>query len=119
MSDLKCAKCDKGFTAGAILTALEKKWHQECFVCSGCNAQLHNQSFHCKDETPFCVACWKERFQPKCATCGVVIDPSEQYMTYNEKAYHKGCFTCDSCKQTLAGKQFCIKDNKYFCPEHV
>lgn len=52
-------------------------------------------------------------------TCNKIIDPSEQYMTYDKKAYHKQCFTCFACHESLAGKQFCIKDNQYYCPEHV
>ncbi|VDL94175.1 unnamed protein product [Schistocephalus solidus] len=119
MSTGLCAKCAKGFVSGSILNALDKRWHPECFLCAGCQNQLANQSFHCKDEVPYCINCWKERFQPRCATCHVIIDPSEQYMTYNDNAYHKGCFTCNKCKNTLAGKQFCIVDGQYLCPEHV
>ena len=67
MSSGICAKCAKPFAAGSILNALDKRWHPECFVCAGCKHQLANQSFHCKDEVPYCVNCWKEKFQPRCA----------------------------------------------------
>nr|VZI42746.1 unnamed protein product [Spirometra erinaceieuropaei] len=93
MSAGLCAKCAKGFVSGSILNALDKRWHPECFLCAGCQNQLANQSFHCKDEVPYCVNCWKQKFQPRCATCQVIIDPSEQYMTYNDNAYHKGVHT--------------------------
>ncbi|VDM19401.1 unnamed protein product [Hydatigera taeniaeformis] len=67
MSSGICAKCAKPFAAGSILNALDKRWHPECFVCAGCKHQLANQSFHCKDEVPYCVNCWKEKFQPRCS----------------------------------------------------
>ncbi|CAH8450728.1 unnamed protein product [Schistosoma curassoni] len=118
MSTMMCAKCARPFTSGSILSALDKKWHPECFVCTICKRTLADQSFHVKNDDPFCANCWKENFQPRCATCSKIIDPSEQYMTYNDRAYHKNCFTCAACHQSLAGKQFCIKDNGYYCPEH-
>ncbi|KER24923.1 hypothetical protein T265_14316, partial [Opisthorchis viverrini] len=114
-----CAKCAQPFVSGSILTALDRKWHPDCFLCTICRGKLANQSFHVKDDSPYCTRCWKENFQPRCATCKQIIDPSEQYMTYNDNAYHKGCFTCAACHQSLAGKQFCIKDNGYYCPEHI
>ncbi|KAL3318614.1 hypothetical protein Ciccas_002720 [Cichlidogyrus casuarinus] len=116
---MSCAKCKKTLEGGTILSALEKKWHPDCFACEGCKTHLANQSFHQKDDVPFCVNCWKERFQPKCEGCKVTIDTSEQYTTYEGKAYHKQCFVCSSCKQSLAGKPFCIKEGQFFCPEHV
>ncbi|CDI98160.1 Four and a half LIM domains protein 3 [Echinococcus multilocularis] len=119
MSSGICAKCAKPFSAGSILNALDKRWHPECFVCAGCKHQLANQSFHCKDEVPYCVNCWKEKFQPRCSSCGVIIDPSEQYVLYDDKAYHKGCFRCSQCQTPLNGKQFCIVNGQYLCPEHV
>ncbi|KAK4472718.1 hypothetical protein MN116_003944 [Schistosoma mekongi] len=118
-STMMCAKCARPFTSGSILSALDKKWHPECFVCTICKRTLADQSFHVRNDDPYCANCLKENFQPRCATCRNIIDPSEQYMTYNEKAYHKNCFTCAACHQSLAGKQFCIKDNGYYCPEHV
>ncbi|KAM3173511.1 hypothetical protein ACTXT7_012370 [Hymenolepis weldensis] len=81
MSSGICAKCAKPFTAGSILNALEKRWHPECFVCAGCKRQLANQSFHCKDEVPYCVNCWKEKFQPRC---------SYVYITFNIKFTEEG-----------------------------
>nr|CAH8829720.1 unnamed protein product [Trichobilharzia regenti] len=115
MSTMMCAKCARPFTSGSILSALDKKWHPECFVCTICKRTLADQSFHVKNEDPFCANCWKENFQPRCATCNKIIDPCEQYMTYNERAYHKNCFTCASCHQSLAENKEdlnCIHNDK-------
>ncbi|VDL99227.1 unnamed protein product [Schistocephalus solidus] len=114
-----CAKCGKPFTSGSILSALDKKWHPNCFNCVNCGSSLASQPFHVKDDVPYCPPCWTEKFQPKCSKCGKPIAPDEQYMTYKEKAYHKECFICHRCQGCLAGKQFCIKEGNFYCPECV
>ncbi|TGZ70607.1 hypothetical protein CRM22_003114 [Opisthorchis felineus] len=62
-----CAKCAQPFVSGSILTALDRKWHPDCFLCTICRGKLANQSFHVKDDSPYCTKCWKENFQPRCA----------------------------------------------------
>ncbi|KAM3173512.1 hypothetical protein ACTXT7_012371 [Hymenolepis weldensis] len=59
------------------------------------------------------------KLSPLGSSCGVIIDPSEQYVLYDDKAYHKGCFRCSQCQTPLNGKQFCIVNGQYLCPEHV
>ena len=61
----RCAKCGKEVT-GTVVTALDKKWHDDCFVCGGCRAKLVGQTFHNRDGTPYCVNCRSERFDPTC-----------------------------------------------------
>ncbi|VDD80850.1 unnamed protein product [Mesocestoides corti] len=62
----KCAKCKNDIT-GPVVTAMDKKWHNDCFVCGGCKSKLAGKTFHNKDGTPYCIECRKEKFDPTCA----------------------------------------------------
>ncbi|VDL59784.1 unnamed protein product [Hymenolepis diminuta] len=113
----KCAKCKKDID-GTIVTAMNKKWHNECFVCTGCHCPLAGQSFHNKDGAPYCIKCRQEKFDPTCAKCGKKIDPTIKYSIYQDKSYHRDCFTCSECNKPIDDKKFVIKDGKYCCAAH-
>ncbi|KAJ3431099.1 paxillin-b [Anaeramoeba flamelloides] len=53
----KCAGCNKLIT-GNYLNALEKEWHNECFVCGGCKKPIRG-SFFDKQGQPYCEGCGK------------------------------------------------------------
>ncbi|VDN99245.1 unnamed protein product [Rodentolepis nana] len=145
----KCAKCHKHIE-GTIVTAMNKKWHSECFVCTGCHSPLAGQSFHNKDGSPYCIKCRQEKFDPTCDVshyttiylilkpplkfnaplpyiyinfisqkCGKKIDPTVKYTIYQDKSFHRECFTCSECNQPIEGKKFVIKDGKYCCADHL
>nr|CDS32304.1 Four and a half LIM domains protein 3 [Hymenolepis microstoma] len=114
----KCAKCHKHIE-GTIVTAMNKKWHSECFVCTGCHTPLAGQSFHNKDGAPYCIKCRQEKFDPTCDKCGKKIDPTVKYSIYKDKSFHRECFTCSECNQPIDGKKFIIKDGKYCCADHL
>ena len=61
-----CAKCRKDLD-GVVVTAMDKKWHKECFACAGCGKSLQGQQFHKKDGAPYCIPCRVDKFDPTCA----------------------------------------------------
>ncbi|VDL93796.1 unnamed protein product [Schistocephalus solidus] len=112
-----CAKCLKPIT-GTVVNGMNKTWHPECFVCAGCRVALSGKQFHNQQGTPYCIDCRKAHFDPTCEKCGQKIDSTIKYTIYNNKTYHKECFTCFQCKQPLEGKKFFIKDGQNYCAEH-
>ncbi|VDK33875.1 unnamed protein product [Taenia asiatica] len=108
----KCAKCHGDIT-GQVVIALGQKWHNECFVCLGCRTPLQGKSFFNKDGSIYCIECRKEKFDPTCAKCHRKIDPTIKYSIYQDKTYHRDCFTCAQCRLPLDGKRFVIKDGQF------
>ncbi|KAL5108585.1 PDZ and LIM domain protein 7 [Taenia crassiceps] len=110
----KCAKCNGDIT-GQVVIALGQKWHNECFVCLGCRTPLQGKSFFNKDGSIYCIDCRKEKFDPTCAKCFRKIDPTIKYSIYQDKTYHRDCFTCAQCRLPLDGKRFVSKDGQFTC----
>ncbi|XP_055344787.1 transforming growth factor beta-1-induced transcript 1 protein-like [Paramacrobiotus metropolitanus] len=110
-----CAGCSKPIK-GSCLTALEKSWHPQCFVCNGCRKEFTEKSFHTRDDKPYCDACYADKFAPKCTGCTKPISGS--YVTALEGPWHAACFVCHECRQPfekgsfydVEGKPYCKKD---------
>ncbi len=90
---IKCDACLKPFRAGQLLDASifrescknffnflgmkklewdDKQWHEECFKCMNCDAQIGCNTFMPKDNIPYCGTCFNNLFAPKCASCSKV-----------------------------------------------
>jgi hypothetical protein len=54
-SSLVCAGCSLPI-AGRILSAMKRRWHPECFVCSHaeCDEKLEHIAFHESEGKPWC-----------------------------------------------------------------
>ncbi len=51
----RCAKCDKPFAAGKVVTALGKRFHTTCFCCTTCARPFRNdESILMADGEPYC-----------------------------------------------------------------
>eukprot|EP01091_Cochliopodium_minus_P006674 TRINITY_DN16683_c0_g1_i1.p1 TRINITY_DN16683_c0_g1~~TRINITY_DN16683_c0_g1_i1.p1 ORF type:complete len:401 (-),score=122.82 TRINITY_DN16683_c0_g1_i1:70-1272(-) len=50
-----CGKCNK-IIDGLCVSALEKKWHQNCFTCTGCNGVLSGQVMLSENKV-YCPKC--------------------------------------------------------------
>lgn len=57
------------------LSFKERHWHEECFVCSSCGAELANKPFSLgapekgAAERVFCPDCYDAAFSSKCDGC--------------------------------------------------
>lgn len=120
--------------------ALGRKYHASCFCCSVCEDQLvgmidlhppfdintpeqANQSikqpdtFHMDSEgSLFCKEDWLIHTGMICAVCNDLIPGG--FVTLGESHYHPECFTCQECRQSIAGREYVISDNKLFCASH-
>jgi len=90
-------------------------FHDNCFVCVGCDKQLGNISFIYKDEKFTCAECYENKFSPKCATCEKTFKAGVKRMEYKGKSYHEKCFSCISCKEAIGQKSFVLIENQIYC----
>ena len=69
-----CAACNKPIL-GRMITAMNKPWHIEHFVCVLCNKELSSSAFYGYDGKPYCERDYQEMFAPRCAYCnGAILD---------------------------------------------
>ena len=76
---------------------------------------IGQEAFHPQDSKPYCEDCWEDLFAIKCTKCTKPI--RQGGVTYKLEAYHKQCFKCYECGNSLAGQRFTLKDNNPICPE--
>jgi hypothetical protein len=105
----KCEKCATPITQ-KILRAIGKAFHPECFVCPGCTKSLDGIPFTLdKENKPYCLDCYHERFSPRCAVCLKAIAPSGSEtevarVIAMDKSYHVDCYCCEDCGMKLNSK---------------
>jgi len=56
-----CAMCQKAIS-GRCITAMFRKFHPECFVCSFCLKQLNKGTFKEQGDKPYCHECFDRLF---------------------------------------------------------
>ena len=44
-----------------------------------------------------------------------LTDTNTKFVVYDNKSYHKECFTCHGCGKSLQGEQFCLEDDTKIC----
>ena len=112
-----------------------KQWHEKCFSCCVCKKPFGTKSFVPKKNDVYCSPCYDDKFASRCAKCSKVKTiksslyfplylnvPYFQIITtggvkYEEKSYHRECFTCGHCSKVLAGQSFTSKDDKPYCAD--
>jgi hypothetical protein len=98
-----CARCTLPID-GDSLSALDKHWHVECFVCfgDGCAINLSDgdATFHEHEGLPYCKDHYADLVGEKCHKCGLGVFPSEQ-LTVMAKPWHPHCLMCASCSCVL------------------
>jgi len=125
-----CAGCGRPI-GGHILTALEKAWHPECFVCSQCAKPFSSPSFVVRQGKPWCDPCvdWdaKERRAGRAGLTsggarrasagpapasapakqeGLVCAGCHSFIAdtsivFRDEYYHKGCLKCKHCDKPI------------------
>jgi len=113
-----CAKCSKSIEATQLkLSALNKHYHKECFVCTSCSTEL-SLNFFQKDNLPYCENCSRKSISEtggNCSTCGFSIEGNIQFVKFGNFAYHQQCFVCQTCKTTLEVSGFYSVGGKPTC----
>lgn len=112
----KCATCNETII-GNYLTALNNKYHADCFVCIVCKQPFNDNVYHTHNKSPYCTQHYNELFAPMCTKCNKPI--TDSVFTALNNNYHPSCFTCSVNDHVLeAGRSFHLKDNNIYCQEH-
>lgn len=105
----KCAHCTLPIL-DQILTALDKKYHPNCFRCALCDIQLDSVPFVQDGKSINCRECYVRYKAVQCYVCskGIVSSNDEKtaLISYEGRNYHEQCFTCIGCGTGLADQGF-------------
>eukprot|EP00030_Apusomonadida_sp_AF-17_P005312 a5245_36.p1 GENE.a5245_36~~a5245_36.p1 ORF type:complete len:222 (+),score=48.69 a5245_36:44-667(+) len=107
-----CAKCRRPI-AGRCVSALNRQWHPEHFVCAHCEKPFSGGAFYERDGMPYCDVHYHQLFGTVCAKCGKSI--TGRGVTAIGKQWHPDHFTCVGCDKALAGQTFCEWEGKPMC----
>jgi len=56
------------------------------------------------DGQPCCVNCYEDKHAKRCSQCQKAIVADVEYLEFEDKYWHKECFTCSKCQ---------VEKNKY------
>ncbi|XP_034456011.1 four and a half LIM domains protein 3b isoform X2 [Hippoglossus hippoglossus] len=88
-------------------------WHEDCFVCHGCEKPIGAEAFIPDKNNYYCVPCYEGRLAPRCHHCKQAL--TKGGVTYKEEVWHKECFSCTGCKAPLAGTPFTSQGESPYC----
>jgi paxillin len=108
----KCARCGKP-CKGRSITACQKTWHPDHFMCHVCGTVLLQSNFYENDFLPYCLTDFTKLFGDACARCLLPIQGGGK--RFIEKCYHDACFKCNTCNKDLKPGKFTSWDNKPIC----
>jgi len=112
----RCDRCNQVFKPGMKKMEYRgQQFHENCFNCSSCNNAIGTRSFIPKDGRAYCLGCYEEQFAVKCVACSRVV--SQGGVTYKNQPFHRECFTCHGCHESLAGLRFTSRDDHPYCSD--
>jgi len=111
----RCAHCN-GAILDQCISALDRTWHPEHFVCFDCNEPFGEDGFHEKDDQAYCKNCYFGMFAPKCAGCSMAI--IENYISSLDAQWHPNCFVCATCNQPFEDGNFFEHEGAPYCETH-
>jgi paxillin len=110
-----CAYCNTAIS-DRCLTAMNKKWHVDCFVCNNCCQPFQGGRFFENNGMPYCQGCFEKTFMTRCAGCSQNV--SGRIINAMAQQWHQECFVCSYCRRSLVGLPFYEKEGKPFCEAH-
>jgi len=103
-----CAVCGE-MVVGQCITALDKSYHPEHFVCAYCSQPFPNGQFIIHENDPYCEEDYHELFSPRCKTCG---DPvRDKCINAGGMNFHSNHFCCFACGKMLKGQKYKIMED--------
>jgi paxillin len=99
-----------------MITALNRNWHPEHFLCELCERRVGEDGYHEKDSHAYCRECYMNNFVPKCLGCKQII--VDTYIQALGGHYHKNCFVCQECSQPFLTGSFYEHDHQPLCELH-
>ncbi|XP_061738816.1 four and a half LIM domains protein 3-like [Nerophis ophidion] len=66
----KCVACDKKVMPGCkLLEYGGSSWHEQCFLCHGCQKPMGGEAFFPDNNNFYCMPCYEGRLAPRCSCC--------------------------------------------------
>lgn len=109
----KCAHCNQAITDRCV-TALDKKWHVHCFVCTQCTSPFTGNFFE-RDGRPYCDKCFHQVFAPRCRSCNLPV--LGDCVNALGAQWHPEHFNCQFCRRAFTGTFFEYEGMPY-CEAH-
>lgn len=109
----KCAHCNQAITDRCV-TALDKKWHTHCFVCTQCTSPFQGNFFE-RDGRPYCDKCFHQVFAPRCRSCNQPV--LGDCVNALGAQWHPEHFNCQYCRRAFTGTFFEYEGMPY-CEAH-
>ncbi|XP_013401172.1 four and a half LIM domains protein 3 isoform X2 [Lingula anatina] len=113
----RCEGCDELIFAGEYTKAMEQDWHSGHFACATCDNSLTGQRYILKEEKPYCIKCYVDKFANTCEECKEKIGTDSKDLSYKDKHWHEKCFFCCDCKSSLVDKPFAARDERLHCAD--
>ncbi|XP_032453170.1 zinc finger protein 850 isoform X2 [Nasonia vitripennis] len=112
----RCDGCGEIFRAGTKKMEYKtRQWHEKCFCCVVCKNAIGTKSFIPREQEIYCAGCYEDKFATRCVKCNKIITSGG--VTYKNEPWHRDCFTCSHCNQSLAGQRFTSRDEKPYCAD--
>jgi len=94
-----CNKCNQPILSGGYITALDKPWHVDCFVCNICGQPFTSSSFYEIDGFPYCSKHYDVATQ--CNFCKSKIVDNKK-IKIGDAFYHQNHVFCSCCKNSVS-----------------
>lgn len=112
-----CYTCKMEITTSQFIRVGAYKFHKKHFTCSVCNASLHGQKFHHKDQKFFCSADYVKVFCHTCRHCNEKISSGSVIQAFGGY-YHPEHFVCATCEAPFKNGKYYESNSQPFCEEH-
>lgn len=107
----KCSKCGKEVMDQGVQVD-GGVWHQECFVCAGCQSEIGASEFALVNNAPYHPQCAAKAKGQVCGECKQPI--TGPYVGIDGVKFHKTCLRCNKCKVDVSGG-YCELNGKRYC----
>eukprot|EP00026_Physarum_polycephalum_P007425 Phypoly_transcript_07485.p1 GENE.Phypoly_transcript_07485~~Phypoly_transcript_07485.p1 ORF type:complete len:486 (+),score=54.91 Phypoly_transcript_07485:161-1618(+) len=111
----RCAHCDEPIT-GKCVTALNRKWHADHFICGQCLGPFPGGTFFEKEGRPYCDNCFHNAFGARCAGCNQSI--KGECINALGQQWHPEHFVCQYCQKSFGTGSFYEYGGKPYCETH-
>lgn len=116
----RCRKCAKPILE-TVVTFKNGEYHDYCLTCTMCSKTLIGQSIYCdKQDQPYCVECFTKKEAKVCGKCNQAIAPHQTNLVFENKNFHKECFTCQKCDRQIRSSESFYKSDDgdgIICPD--
>ncbi|ESO08804.1 hypothetical protein HELRODRAFT_190613 [Helobdella robusta] len=112
----RCQRCEKLIRADQKEVGFnDEYWHDECFMCHDCLANLTNNRFAYKNQELLCMDCYDKLPTSKCCICDKKFEDGQVTYEFDGKHRHEECFKCAQCDALIQTSLFVPHQNSQLC----